>query len=146
MKKTLSILLISVLMAFTIRFIFLLPPDLKTRQKLNLIKGELSKAGYCNRWLVISGLRYKWYNRILSNSSEKSFHVKGKAIDILVFDLNGDWKFTNEDIKILQSANMQVEATHPDLIGAFGTYTSKSCLTGHMVHLDTRGYSVKFNH
>ncbi len=146
MRKTVTILLISVLMLLTIRFIFLPPPDIKTRQKLNLIKVELSKAGYRNRWIVISGLRYNWYNKILSNSSEKSYHMKGKAIDILVFDLNGDWKFTNEDIKILQSANMLVEATHPDLVGAFGTYTGKSGLARHMVHLDRRGYSVKFNH
>lgn len=146
MSKAVTIIMISLLVVLSIRFVILPPPDFKTRLKLNLIKAELSKEGYCNRWLVISGLRYNWYNGILSNSAKKSYHIKGQAIDIFVFDLNRDCKFTNEDITIMQSASRQVEATHPDLIGAFGTYTRKAFLTKHMVHLDTRGYPVRYNY
>lgn len=145
MRKIAKILLFSALMIFTIRYIFLSPPDLKTKHKLNLIKTEISKKGYHNRWFVISGIRYNWYNRILPNSVNKSYHIKGKAIDIFVFDINGDLKFTNEDIQLLQFANKSVEDAHPELVGAFGTYTNKSCLARHMIHLDTRGYSVRYN-
>lgn len=145
-RKTIIFLFFTVLAILIVRFIFLLPPDLKTQQKLNHIKAELTKEGYHNRWFVISGLRYNWYNKLVQNSAKKSYHLKGKAVDIFVFDVDGDWRFTNKDIQILRSVNKKVETSHPDLVGAFGTYTKKSGLTKNMVHLDTRGYPLQYNY
>ena len=146
MKK---VILISVFSLFTLaclaKALILKSTNEMTVKKLNLIKEEVSKMGYHNRWIVISGHRSEWYNSRLSNADKESYHLKGMAIDIYVFDINGNWKFDLEDISILMKANDEVERKNPKLVGAFGTYLSGGYFTKRMIHFDTRGFKRKYN-
>ena len=116
-----------------------------TMKKFDLIKKEITKQGYHNRWIMISGHRDEWYNDILKNSAKKSYHIKSMAFDIYVFDIDGDWDFDSNDIFILESITNKIELSNPNLVGGFGTYTTKDFLSKHMVHIDTRGYKVRYN-
>jgi hypothetical protein len=75
-----------------------------------------------------------------------SWHLKGKAIDVYVFDINGDNLFNKKDISILEQANKVVEKEHPELIGGFGDYflDINGYFTKHMIHFDTRGYRHRY--
>lgn len=128
-----------------VKLLFFLPGNCKVTHKLIMIENEIEKRGYRNDWFIISGQRHLWYNKILPNSAKDSYHLKGEAIDIYVIDINGDGIFNSEDIKIFQSANKYVESIHPELIGAVGTYTTKGYFTRHMIHVDTRGYKLRYN-
>jgi uncharacterized protein YcbK (DUF882 family) len=110
-----------------------------------MIEDEVSKRGYKTNWIVISGKRSVWYNRLLSNSVDNSNHLQGKAVDIYVFDIDGDNKFNQKDIEILRSATQYVENNYPRLKGAFGTYTNKGYFSRNMVHLDVSSRSVNYN-
>jgi hypothetical protein len=148
--KKLSITLLKILfsvtlLGFIITFTLIKKPNQKTLQKLDFVKQEITLQGYHNRWVVISGHRERWYNDLLKNSAKKSYHLKGMAIDIFVFDIDGDWDFDDEDIKIFERINRKVEILHPELVGAMGTYTSKDYFTKHTIHLDTRGYKRRYN-
>lgn len=141
MKKIFVFLIFLVI----IKLFFFYPSDNDIQFKLKLIKNEISRKGYNTNWVIISEKRSKLYNDILSNSSKDSYHLKGKAIDIYIFDINGDKDFNYQDIEIIKSANDEVEKQYPRLKGAFGTYTNKGKLSRRMIHLDVRGYSKSYN-
>jgi uncharacterized protein YcbK (DUF882 family) len=63
------------------------------KQKLKAVKSELRQQGYQPIWIIISQRRSQWYNDLLSNSVKDSRHLKGKAIDIFILDINGDWRY-----------------------------------------------------
>ena len=105
MKKIAIILILLI----TVKFLFFYPANSNVNYKLYLIKNEISKRGYTNNWFIISGKRHSWYNKILLNSSKKSYHLKGDAIDIYVLDIDNDGIFDSKDIQIIESANKEVE-------------------------------------
>jgi uncharacterized protein YcbK (DUF882 family) len=113
-------------------------------KKLQLLELSLKDNGYKTRYVVISGKRSKRYNEFLSGAP-RSYHLDGKAIDIWVLDIDGDWDFDNSDIRILEKLNAKIEAKHPELIGAFGTYRKAAGLDRNMVHLDTRGRKIRYD-
>ncbi len=141
MKKK---VLVIVLFIILIKFLFFFPANSEINKKVDLIKQEISKKGYSNYWFVISRKRFKWYNMILTNSVKNSNHLKGIAIDIYVFDINGDGIFNSKDIKIIEDANDLIELNHPELVGAFGTYISKGYFSRHMIHFDTSGVKIRY--
>jgi uncharacterized protein YcbK (DUF882 family) len=143
-----TILKISVVLfiLFTIKVTFFFPANSKVVTKLNMIENEISKRGYVNNWFVISGRRSSWYNDLLSNSAKDSYHLYGEAIDIYVLDIDGDGVFNQKDIKIFESATQYVESNCPELVGGLGTYTKRGYFSSHMIHIDTRGYKVRYNH
>ena len=140
----LTILTLALLLFF--KFTVLPPSDRKTRVKLELIEDELSKNGYHPSWIVISEKRSKFYNSLLNNSVKNSYHLQGKAIDILVFDINRDGSFNKVDIDLFRKAVKEVEKEHPGLKGGMGTYTNRKFPTNKMIHVDTRGYTVYYNY
>lgn len=144
MKKVV-ILLILVIVFIGIKLTFFYPANDDVTMKLRMIKDEISKRGYNNNWFIISSKRSDWYNKILANSAKDSYHLYGKAIDIYVIDINGDYKFDNEDIKIFKSANEYIEKLYPNLIGRVGTYRSKGYFTRHMIHVDVSGINKDYN-
>jgi uncharacterized protein YcbK (DUF882 family) len=135
-----------VIVTTLIKIVLLPSSDRKTSIKLELIKNELKKNGYYPSWIIISKKRSVLYNSMLSNSSKDSYHLKGKAIDIFVFDINNDGVFNTEDIVLIREANKEVEKLHPGLVGGVVTYTTKEWPTNKMVHIDTRGYSKYYNY
>jgi uncharacterized protein YcbK (DUF882 family) len=143
--KTITKVLITVVIFILIKVLFFLPGNSQVNFKLKMIENEISKRGYTNNWFIISGKRHSWYNNVLSNSAKDSYHLKGNAIDIYIIDINGDGVFDSKDIKIFESANDYVESTNPKLVGALGTYTTKGYFTRHMIHIDTRGYKKRYN-
>jgi hypothetical protein len=117
----------------------------KVKTKVKLVKEALEKDGYNVKWFTISEKRNKIFNALLPNSAKKSHHLKGNAIDVFVIDIDGDGTFTNKDLDIVKKYNRKVERRNPSLKGAFGTYKSKP-VSKHMIHFDTRGYSLEYNH
>lgn len=121
------------------------PANERTRYKLSLLEEKLSSQGYRSWFFVCSGKRSVWYNARIGGKAN-SYHLSGSAIDILVFDIDGDWKFDQKDIAILEKLNRSVEREHPELVGGFGTYRKEGGLYGFMVHLDTRGKKVRYDY
>lgn len=146
MKKSIKIFLALIVSILSIKFLFFASANKRVNQKLYSIKEEIKKKGFHNNWFVISTKRNSWYNKILINSAKKSVHLKGDAIDIYVIDINGDFKFDSEDIKIFEDCNSIVEKKHPELVGSLGTYRNKGYFTKHMIHIDTRGYKKRYNY
>ena len=118
----------------------------KINTKVKLIKKSLTKSGFKVNWVIISEKRSKLFNSILPNSAKKSHHLDGNAIDVWIIDIDGDNVFTQKDLDIVKYHNNLVERRNPSLKGAFGTYTTKSELTKRMIHFDTRGYHLIYNH
>jgi len=124
----------------------LIDADKEITRKLELIKFELNSKGYKTRWIIISQKRLSFFNDLLRNSEKNSWHLKGKAIDVYVLDINGDNLFNKEDISIIEQANKVVEKEHPELIGGLGDYflDKNDYFTKHMIHFDTRGYRRRY--
>lgn len=138
MKKIFAIAAIVLLVSL----VFAQMPDREIRQKLSLIKKEIIDMGYTPNWIIISGKRPAFYNKLLPNAAKDSYHLKGQAIDIYIFDIDGDYTFTDNDIRLVELANSKVERNNPKLMGGFGTYSGK--FAKRMIHLDTRGYPKRF--
>ncbi|MCE2711882.1 MAG: hypothetical protein LW688_05005 [Cryomorphaceae bacterium] len=124
--------------------------DREITRKLELIKLELNSKGYKTSWIIISQKRLTFFNKLLVNSAKEkkkpSWHLKGKAIDVFVFDINGDNLFNKKDISIIEKANKAVENKYPELIGGLGDYfiDKNNYFTKHMIHFDTRGYRHRY--
>lgn len=128
---------------------FVRPANDEVRNKLKLIKTELKQMGYNPKWFIISGKRDNFLTKISYNNSKKfSYHMVGKAIDIEVIDIDGDWDFDDQDIQIFKNANKIVESKYPNLKGAVGTYRrgKKDIIERHQIHIDTRGKSTSYNY
>lgn len=129
----------------------LIGADKEITRKLQLLKLELNSKGYETRWIIISQKRLSFFNDLLPNSAKNkkspSWHLKGKAIDVYVFDINGDNLFNKEDISIIEQANKVVEKENPELIGGLGDYflDKNGYFTKHMIHFDTRGHRHRYS-
>jgi hypothetical protein len=145
-KKLIVVIMIFIpLVTFGMNFFGFTGANQKVKKKVSLIKESLEKSGYKVKWVVISEKRNKYFNALLPNSAKKSHHLKGDAIDVFVFDIDGDGCFTQKDLDIVKKHNNRVERRNPSLKGAFGTYTSKP-ISKRMIHFDTRGYHTVYNH
>ena len=118
--------------------IFFKSPKDKVLTKLRMIEDEVYRRGYDPNWIIISGKRSQWYNDILRLSAKNSQHVKGNAVDIYVFDVDCDGKFTKKDIEIVRLANISVEKNFPEYKGFFNTYLNKGIFAKRMIHIDVR--------
>lgn len=155
LKTNLIILVLSFSLSyFAMDFFGLLGACKEVTAKLDLIKTELIANNYNPRWVIISQKRNSVFNNLLPNSAKAvngkkgSYHLTAKAIDIYVFDINGDNIFDSKDILLLEKANQQVEIHHPELIGALGDYHSnkKGYLANHMIHIDVRGKPNRYSY
>ena len=145
MKKILIISAVFILLSY---FFFVRPANDNVTLKVNLVKKELKSMGYRPIWFMISGHRDKLLTKISYNNSKKfSQHMIGNAIDVEVIDIDGDWDFDDNDIRLIEKANYRVEKKNPNLVGALGTYRNKNSdwLEWHQVHFDTRGYKKRYN-
>ncbi len=104
------------------------------------LKSTLRDRGYSPNLLVISTKRSDWVNAILvwlNGAAADSKHLYGKAIDFLVFDVNGDGKSNGADVDIVcQILDKEIIGSK----GGLGTYKgSRSFFNRQMVHIDCRG-------
>jgi predicted PurR-regulated permease PerM len=67
--------------------------EIKT--KIQLIEEELHSQNYHPKWVIISQKRSVFLNAKLDKSAQKSNHLIGLAIDLYVFDINGDRIYDN---------------------------------------------------
>jgi uncharacterized protein YcbK (DUF882 family) len=143
MKKTLITSFFFVFI-FVLYKIFINPAaNEEVRHKLSLIDKKLEERDHRRWYFVSSGKRSVWYNNLLK-TAKKSYHLKGMAIDIMIWDIDGDWRFTTKDIAILEKLNAEVEKENPKLVGGFGTYLKEGGIYRYMVHIDTRGKKKRY--
>ena len=136
----------SILIYAALYFGGLLGASKEVKMKVQLLEQELHAQNYSPKWVVISQKRSKLFNSSLAKSAQKSQHLEGKAIDLYVFDVNGDWIFNEVDVDILYQAIKKIEKTNPELVGGFGIYlkAGNPYLTRHMIHIDIRPIHTKF--
>jgi uncharacterized protein YcbK (DUF882 family) len=103
------------------------------------LKRILRDKGYKSRLLVISTKRLGFHNKMqvnYSGAASKSRHLKGDAIDFLVFDINNDGKRNSTDVSIV------TEMLEKEIMkgkGGIGTYINEqSFIDRQMVHIDCR--------
>ncbi|MGV3560053.1 hypothetical protein [Larkinella arboricola] len=111
--------------------------------KEKLLAVELQRAGYGARYIPISGFRPVWLNRLLPLASKKSTHRHGKAIDILVLDINGDWRINKRDVMLVVAALERIDRREKKLKGGLGTYFQSFPW---MVHFDANGSGRRWNY
>jgi hypothetical protein len=138
--RRLVLLVSAILIGYGLITIFgLRGSDPLLKQKLKVIKSELRQQGYQPLWIIISQKRSQWYNDLLSNSVKDSKHLKGKAIDIFVLDINGDWRYDQTDFDLIKNTSINVEVNNPAYEGKVYNYLkNKSPLSRRMVHLELR--------
>lgn len=113
--------------------------------KNKLIKEKIISKGHKYRVIRISSFRNEKENNLLPLSAKNSFHLHGKAIDVIVLDINNDFRVNNKDVDLFLSIIKEVERENPKLIGGIGTYKN-SWYSKQMVHFDTRGYATFWNY
>jgi hypothetical protein len=106
--------------------------------KVKGIKEEIIKEGYQPKWFIISQKRYGFFNNLLLNSVKngKSKHLKGKAIDLYVIDINGDGTYDKEDFEIIEKAAKKNQRDFELRKGRVFHYFGKGYFSQHMVHIE----------
>lgn len=133
---TISIFISILALAF---YLTHLPSNDNIHEKKKLISLKLKEKGFNGGFVIISEKRHRWYNKILSNSIDKSSHLRGMAMDFWIMDLNDDGKWNRKDIDLMVITINEIEKEHPELAGWTGTYHDKGALSSRMVHTDVSG-------
>jgi hypothetical protein len=107
-------------------------------KKVDLIKDELINMGYRPKWVIISQKRNEFYNNMLTNSKKngKSKHLVGKAIDLYIYDINGDGSYNIKDFEIFKMASRKVEIINPEIKGGLNNYLNKGLFSRRMIHVE----------
>ncbi len=116
----------------------------KTVAQYQQLKEILVGRNYKPNVVVISARRTSWHNKILTyfGAANKSQHLVGNAIDILVFDINDDGKANGEDVDIVSDILHSIIGEN----GGIGTYKSEQFFWNRqMVHFDCRGYKARWD-
>lgn len=116
-----------------------------TQGYYNELKFSLKEKGYAPNLLVVSGKRLRWHNKLqvlISGAAKKSKHLKGEAMDFIVFDVNEDGVSDREDVDIVYTIlDKQIIKSN----GGIGTYkTKKFWLYRQMIHIDCRGSRARW--
>jgi hypothetical protein len=128
--------------------------DRRLVDKLELVIEELEREGHRVEYVqVLSGFRTPIGNASgnTQGRSSVSRHMYGDASDIYVDndrdgimdDLNGDGRIDVRDADVVARAVERVEASHPQVVGGVGVYTS-CCGHGPFVHIDARGQRARW--
>ncbi len=103
---------------------------------IELVK-KLEENGYSgNGFKVHCGYRTPSYNENVGGAS-RSRHIKGEAVDMTIYDINKDGKYTNVDKQII------VDLLEKEIIkgqGGIGLYPGTN-----IVHMDVRGYHARWD-
>jgi hypothetical protein len=138
LKFSLGVLLFSMVGYLLMMGFGLLHANEIVHKKLRGINTELVNMGYRPRWFIISQKRYSFYNNLLINSvkNDRSKHLKGKAIDIYVIDINSDGKYDMKDFELLKNASDKFATKHKETKGNLYHYFGKGYFSQHMVHIE----------
>jgi len=156
MKRRLIYSLLGIPLVFFVLFVILfftyfnnisgVDPD--TQGFYSELKNKLIEKGYDDNLIVVSGTRWKWHNDLLhyfeTGAAKQSFHLKSKAIDVIVRDVNHDGEANKEDVLIVK------ELLENEIVGSkggVGVYLkSNNFFSRQMVHFDCRGYRARWNY
>ena len=119
---------------------------LKTIEHYKALQTEVKAQGYAANWIVTSTVRPKWFNDILvkyGGAASKSQHLVGRAIDIVVLDVNSDGSSDSKDVDIIYNIlNKKIIRSK----GGIGTYKNEhSFMDRQMVHFDSRGFRARWH-
>ncbi|MEO1434872.1 MAG: hypothetical protein AAFV80_05005 [Bacteroidota bacterium] len=120
--------------------------DPEVKQAYQALKQEMKRAELGQQLFVISGRRWAFDNWLLSTfggASSQSQHLKGKAIDIIVLDINHDGQCNDADVDLVyQILDKKIIRDR----GGIGTYKSeKGLLNRQMIHFDLRGSKARWH-
>lgn len=147
--KLLRSLLLLILLLFSLYWLnalLLLGVQEESKVFYEQLKQELEDEGYVPSFFVLSARRYGWDNGFLNEyggAAKNSKHLNGKAIDIIVLDVNQDGSSNIEDVNIVFSILDEKIVKNK---GGVGTYKkSSNFLSRQMVHFDCRGYWARWH-
>lgn len=117
--------------------------DRRALVKLLRIVNHLAARGYASgSFFIISAHRTERVNRYLyrfrmrtwgkTSLARRSLHLLGRALDLIIGDLNKDGRIDVKDHRAMVCAIRSVERRHPRLRGGLGLYARS-------VHTDVRG-------
>ena len=120
--------------------------DLKTVEYYQELRAEVIEAGYQPMWFVLSTVRPYWFNQFLvetgRGAARRSQHLYGKAIDLVVLDVNLDGQINSTDVDIVYSILDKKVVKNK---GGIGTYKSQpNFLDYQQVHFDSRGHRARW--
>ena len=112
------------------------------------LKDKLKNKGYDDRLWIVSTKRGQWHNNLLhylkTGAAKKSYHLRCKAIDIIVRDVNQDGRSDQKDVLIVKNI-LEKEIVKNN--GGVGIYlASNRFFSKQMVHFDSRGYKARWNY
>lgn len=120
-----------------------------------LLEAANAKGWNADTLHVMSGFRTPAYNAGIGNKTTSSRHLYGGAADVWLDgdgdgqmdDLNGDGKVTKDDARALADLAEQLAQKGGDKwpTGGIGVYGSNAA-HGPFIHVDTRGYHVRWGH
>lgn len=132
----------------------LLSPRLLT--KLELLLEDVNGTGLrrTDGFVIMSGFRTPFYNRLIGSSAH-SRHMYGGAADIyidegkprgMMDDLNSDGVSDRRDAAILYDLSQNLINRHqrPDLVGGLGEYGARLPVRGPFIHVDVRGQRARW--
>ena len=110
------------------------------------LRKEIRNKGFQPKIFVISGKRWNLDNQILtrlSGASKNSQHLTGKAIDIIILDVNEDGEVDGKDVDLVYQI---LEEKILNGSGGVGTYKNeKGFLNKQMIHFDLRKNKSRWN-
>ena len=116
------------------------------KEKLKELRLQMLDRGYTDSFFVLSGRRWKWDNYLLNQfggAAKNSQHLQGKAIDIIVLDVNKDGLINGGDVDLVVKVLKQSVIKNK---GGIGTYKGQSgFFNRQMVHFDVRGNKARWN-
>lgn len=111
-----------------------LSPVVQLKEKA--LNTALRSQGYKPRYFLLSGYRPPWLNRLMPLAAKNSDHQRGKAIDLLVIDIDGNGQFNDRDLDILSRTVNRMDKTNPGQRGGVGLYRKPF---SRMFHFDVSG-------
>ena len=118
-----------------------LSPDVLRKEKA--LGKALRQQGYKPRYFLLSGYRPHWLNQLMPLAAKNSVHQQGKAIDLFVIDIDGDYRFTKKDLTILSETVDKIDRSNPRQKGGVGLYQQSF---SRMFHFDVSGHHRHWNY
>lgn len=135
MKKTFCAVLFLTLLAgyYWISYSRLSP---EVRQKKRMLDKALQAQGYKTHYFLLSGFRPPWLNRLMPLAAKNSVHQQGKAIDLFIVDVDGNWLTIDRDLSIVSRTLDRMDKANSAYLGGVGLYHHSF---SRMLHFDVSG-------